>query len=969
MKLKHLFPVLISICLAFSPLSAAPVQAALPIVHRELFTTYDNLASARWADWNIVQNQLSIAKTSAWHRSGADAVLLPDGISYIGWQDTRERQNQLYLQKLDPQSNRLWSQDVRVHEDIPAAYRADLRIVPDMEGGVYTVFADTRSLSADPDQHGYHIFAQRISPEGQRRWAQDVWVRASTDVEQTAVSDFKATLTSNGNLAIFWQEGSLSDIDNAFYVQQYRPDGSAVWGAPVQILPHGAYQFPVTMIKALTSGLNGSLLVLWMNARPGQPNDLFGLWIEANGAPRTPNPVTYIAGGSFPKIDNVAAQPREDGSVYLAWQGHRSGTDTRDLYAQRFSAAGTPLWAAPVRVNASSDPDPGTRVQVMLDIDQNLMVWWGRDPNGWATVLQIISTTGQRMLSQERSLGGSTVPYPNWVIQDRLVLVEPQGEVLSTYLLGFGFDTPYLTAQRFTAQNTARGVFPQPVHDLDGTAAQMYPLAASTTDGATVLAWQSVNIDRASLHLQRYNASGQPQLNLATQLDAGDALIQGVSADLAVDGQNNAAVAWGYWTGDNRQVRVQKIAPDGKPIWAVDKIASTEDGVGMHRETRSNRVGVGADQQGNVYVTWSTSGNQILMQKYNPQGQAQWGSGKSAVTTPPNSAWILEVRDMPALDTSPDGTVTVAWHQYEIEPLGDGFYVEHSFIYAQRFSSSGSAEWDVDMQANHQSHSAGKIHNLFLDVEPTGGAYVLTNIEEPENNAAFVMRITPAGTRAWPADFRLTSPGRSTEQAALAAAPDGSAYLAWSSGAGIQVQRILPSGSLAWTSDALINGSYFRLAAPALTVNSAGSAAIAYQHLAEEGNADVYLSQVNAAGSLILDAVPAASPDRYYHPAAEVHSRDVAPTGYIIQAAKINADMETNGGSIRFFFTNTGGAIWLEVNPGIAYSLPGPTTDLRYKVVLQSDGKNTPVLHAITVTMYPSGPALLQRQFLPQLGR
>ena len=95
----------------------------LTLTYTEPFTTYTHKASTRQTEWNIWDGRLEIKPYEGYFARMAENAIAVDsnGNVVIVWMDERNSQNgsDIYAQKLDPNGNRLWQEDVRVNSDGP----------------------------------------------------------------------------------------------------------------------------------------------------------------------------------------------------------------------------------------------------------------------------------------------------------------------------------------------------------------------------------------------------------------------------------------------------------------------------------------------------------------------------------------------------------------------------------------------------------------------------------------------------------------------------------------------------------------------------------------------------------------------------------------------------------------------------------------------------------------------------------
>ena len=125
--------------------------------------------------------------------------------------------------------------------------------------------------------------------------------------------------------------------------------------------------------------------------------------------------------------------------------------------------------------------------------------------------------------------------------------------------------------------------------------------------------------------------------------------------------------------GSNYQVTAAKMSSAGKAMWGPLGVQLTSG------STDSNAVPkITGTSDGNIVVAWTSNSN-VVLQKLNQAGQAQWGSG----VVLSNSGYNLTLADLHAAD---NGSVIVSWAQAQ------GFG-SNSQLWTNKVSSSGSLLW------------------------------------------------------------------------------------------------------------------------------------------------------------------------------------------------------------------------------------------------------------------------------------
>jgi hypothetical protein len=169
---------------------------------------------------------------------------------------------------------------------------------------------------------------------------------------------FKSLLVSSvpvagGGMIVVWGD-TRSDAAGDLYAQRVDSLGLSLWtadGVPV-CTAAGAQSWP----KVVSDG-SGGVIVSWSDARDGATGpDLYAQRISADGTPLWATggvPVCAAPGNQ----DEHVIVPRASGGAIVAWSDKRA-SDQGDIFAQAIDGAGVPLWAldgAPVCI-ANDDP-------------------------------------------------------------------------------------------------------------------------------------------------------------------------------------------------------------------------------------------------------------------------------------------------------------------------------------------------------------------------------------------------------------------------------------------------------------------------------------------------------------------------------------------------------------------------------------------------------------------------------------
>ncbi len=355
------------------------------------FITYEDRIST---DSDIFAQWIDASGNRRWGSSGVSLTVAAGNQEYpaiaadgrggifVAWQDAVSED--IYLQHLDGNGTILGPVG-GFPVCTASGEQSRVRAVSDGSHGVILVWYDKRStMSID-------LYAQKINYENQPQWqANGVVVTASTGDQHshTVVSD------SLGGVIVTWQD--TRNGDNDIYVQRIMSNGTNAWTLDGTIVcdAAGNQLSPVSVFSA------GKVIIGWQDCRDdygdvySQALDLNGntLW-SADGeavsqATGTQNYINLTADGA--------------GGAIFAWTDNRIPSSQYDIYAQRISNAGSPLWSSngiPVYQDGTIQYMP----KLVNDGSQGAYIVWNDYRSGvdYDLYCQHISNDGTLLFSSE----------------------------------------------------------------------------------------------------------------------------------------------------------------------------------------------------------------------------------------------------------------------------------------------------------------------------------------------------------------------------------------------------------------------------------------------------------------------------------------------------------------------------------------------------------------------------------------
>ncbi|MDZ7290169.1 MAG: putative Ig domain-containing protein [candidate division KSB1 bacterium] len=193
------------------------------------------------------------------------------GNTFIVWTDSRNRNLDLYAQKVDAAGQLLWGQSA-----LPVCKATNdqysQQIASDGSDGILIVWEDKRSGKPD-------IYGQALNAAGQARWQNDGVGISTSSQEQTQP---RVAADGSGGLICAWTDdrGTGTNIG----VQRLNKDGKALWAANGILITNdeGTKQRPAILAQSGSFLGAGGSFVVWDDTRRGNV-DIFAQPLKGDG--------------------------------------------------------------------------------------------------------------------------------------------------------------------------------------------------------------------------------------------------------------------------------------------------------------------------------------------------------------------------------------------------------------------------------------------------------------------------------------------------------------------------------------------------------------------------------------------------------------------------------------------------------------------------------------------------------------
>jgi hypothetical protein len=363
----------------------------------------------------------------------------------------------------------------------------------------------------------------------------------------------------------------------------------------------------------------GGTIVAWHDDRIGTSYNIYAQRISAGGTPLwTANGVALCTASGDQLYPTLASDGA--GGAIVTWHDQRAGVGSTDIYAQRISSAGAVQWTANGVALCTATSDQ-TYPTIVSDGASGAIVTWYDYRGGAASDIYV----------QRISAGG-------------------------------------------TVQWTANGVAL-----CTATNSQYAPLVVSDGTGGAIVTWYDQRSGNSDIYAQRVSGTGTPQWT-ANGVALGVATGSQSSPAITADGSGGAIVTWhDYRGGISYDIYAQRISADGTVQWVANGVAVC---VAAGNQTYPT---IATDGAGGAISTWQDDRNgdyDIYAQRISAGGTVQWTtSGVALCTAADNQSYPVIISD----DTG--GTI-VTWYDKRGGTNTD--------IYAQRISATGAVQWTAN---------------------------------------------------------------------------------------------------------------------------------------------------------------------------------------------------------------------------------------------------------------------------------
>jgi hypothetical protein len=303
------------------PFRSAPTGAAALLLAAGAALLVPTVARAAWSADPLVN--VPVATEAADQRGVA---ITSDGLggAIIAWSDSRTGIPDIYAQRIDANGDTLWAAG-GVPVCTVSGAQTGPQLAPDGAGGAILVWLDERGGDKD-------LWAQRIDANGVTQWAAGglpVCVFTNDQIEVQIISD------ALGGAIVVWSD--LRSDEGDVLAQRLDSSGSPLWtlnGLTLAAANRGQ------RIPRIAPDGNGGVIATWMDGRIAQDENIWATRVNFLGTHQWTVLVCDATGSQ--QVPQIVSDFQQ-GAV-ITWQDFRSGVT--DIYAERIDPIGNRLWSS-----------------------------------------------------------------------------------------------------------------------------------------------------------------------------------------------------------------------------------------------------------------------------------------------------------------------------------------------------------------------------------------------------------------------------------------------------------------------------------------------------------------------------------------------------------------------------------------------------------------------------------------------
>ena len=479
------------------------------------------------------------------------------------------------------------------------------------------------------------------------------------------------TRTSDNNYVIAWIDFS-ADLDGDVYAQKIDGEGNLLWqegGVPVCTL--------VGMQIALNMEPDneGGVYIIWVDSR-NPSKDLFGQRLSANGSPLWIVNGIPIATGLGDEMQNTML-PDGEGGMIIAYTHSYAGND--DLYAKRFNANGTMVWQNTLVISEAEGSQSDIRMAALND--GNFVFTWADKRSADTDIYaQKINLTGDLLWGSYLIVYSDQNGLARPQVNPRIVKTSDNGVIIVWEDFRLDTQNPDLFAQKISASGIKQWS-EQGIALCTAEFAQLGPRLASDNNGGCFVVWDDLrngNAPNVDIYAQHLSASG----NALWEANGKAICIapNEQSGSLIKVSNNFVFINWMDIRNGSVGIYYQALTYEGTVLLAVN---GAEVFWGLSGDAPLDNYLI-LKRSSDVVIIWqdtrfANDGYRLFFQFLNPDGSIDLEPNGHPVTVSVGGS-----QSTPSAVVTPDDQIAIIWE----DARGD-----NPKVYAQLLSANGERLW------------------------------------------------------------------------------------------------------------------------------------------------------------------------------------------------------------------------------------------------------------------------------------
>jgi FlgD Ig-like domain len=449
----------------------------------------------------------------------------------------------------------------------------------------------------------------------------------------------------------------------------------------------------------------GGVIITWIDFRGGVDNDVYAQRVSAAGVPLWAANGVLLCNATGDQI-NPAITSDGAGGAIISWGDARSGT--YDIYAQHINSLGALQWGATGAAVCTFAANQVTS-QIVSDGAGGAIIVWG-DSRPGATQDIYAQRVNFAGAAQWTANGVAVCNAANDQGAARIVSDGAGGAIIAWQdLRGAAAD---IYAQRLSSAGTV-------LWTVNGTGistatnSQEAPVLCGDGANGAIIAWQDFrNGASYDIYAQHVNSAGSALWG-SNGIPICAAASSQTSPSIDTDGMGGAIIGWqDFRGGATYDIYAQRVTSGGASLWTVDG-AAVSTGVGDQTAPL-----VLSDNANGAILCWMdtrfSTNTDLFAQRLTPTGATQWVSGGATISGAAGS------QVTPCISSDGAGGAIVAWQDSRSTGAYD-IYAQKIEFYGQLGNPNPAAAGVHDVP-----HDQGGIVKVgwtasYLDAAPTFG--------------------------------------------------------------------------------------------------------------------------------------------------------------------------------------------------------------------------------------------------------